>query len=113
MFDPLKEQQPHAMEKIVPIAGDVTLPNFGMSPSDQQTILENVSVVFNSAATIKFDEDLKTAMEMNVKGPRHLLELCRQMKRLEVCIICKSRLLLQFGLEILSTSLLRHSNAKL
>lgn len=43
-----------------------------------------MSIVFNSAATIKFDEELKDAIDMNVKGPMQLLEICRKMKRLEV-----------------------------
>lgn len=84
IFDGLRKQQPHALEKITPVTGDVTLPEFGLSSSDKQLLIDNVSIVFNSAATIKFDEELKQAIEMNVKGPMQLLEICRQMKRLEV-----------------------------
>ncbi len=66
------------------MTGDVTLPGYGLSASDLSLLIENVSVVFNSAATIKFNEELKDAIEMNVKGPMQLLEICRQMKRLVV-----------------------------
>lgn len=72
------------MDKIVPVAGDVTLPGFGISPDDLQTLLDNVSIVFNSAATVRFDEELKEALQTNVKGPRQLLAMARQMKHLEV-----------------------------
>jgi fatty acyl-CoA reductase len=72
------------MTKIVAVTGDVTLPGYGLSASDLNLLIENVSIVFNSAATIKFNEELKDAIEMNVKGPMQLLEICRQMKRLEV-----------------------------
>ena len=72
------------MKKIVAVAGDVTLPGFGLSSSDLQLILDNVSIVFNSAATVKFDEELKTAVQLNVKGPRELLAICRNMKKLQV-----------------------------
>jgi fatty acyl-CoA reductase len=82
----VRQQQPEVMTKITAVTGDVTSPGFGLSPSDLQLLIENVSVVFHSAATIKFNEELKAAMEMNVKGPMHLLEVCRQMKRLEVCL---------------------------
>jgi fatty acyl-CoA reductase len=74
------------MMKITAVTGDITLPGFGLSAFDLELLIENVSVVFHSAATIKFNEELKTAMAMNVKGPMHLLEICRQMKRLEVCL---------------------------
>ncbi len=74
------------MSKVTPVTGDVTFPGYGLSQSDLRLLTENVSVVFNSAATIKFDEELKDALEMNVKGPMQLLEICRQMKQLEVLI---------------------------
>ena len=72
------------MKKIVAVAGDVTFPGFGLSPEDLQLIHDNVSIVFNSAATDKFDEELKTAVQLNVKGPRELLAICRKMKKLQV-----------------------------
>lgn len=72
------------LDKIVPVAGDVTMPGFGISSSDLQLLLDNVSIVFNSAATVRFDEELKEALQTNVKGPRQLLALARQMKHLEV-----------------------------
>ena len=65
-------------------AGYVMLRLFGVSPSDLELLIENVSIVFNSAATVKFDEELQVAVEMNVNGPKRLLEICRQMKQLKV-----------------------------
>lgn len=72
------------MEKIVVVTGDVSRESFGLSPYDLKLITENVSIVFNLAATVRFDEELKTALQMNVKGPRYLLEICRNIKHLEV-----------------------------
>lgn len=84
VFDIIRREQPESLKKLIAMEGDVTLPSFGLSPTDLQLLIDTVSVVFNSAATVRFDEDLKTAIEMNVKGPRRLLEICRQMKQLEV-----------------------------
>lgn len=72
------------LEKIVAVTGDVTREGFGLSPSDLNLLIENVSIVFNLAATVRFDEELKDALQMNVKGPRYLLNICRKMKHLEV-----------------------------
>lgn len=72
------------LEKIVVVSGDVSLEDFGLSTSDLKMLMDNVSVIFNLAATVRFDEDLKTALCMNVKGPRCLLEMCRKMKHLQV-----------------------------
>jgi fatty acyl-CoA reductase len=84
IFSKVKEQQPKVMEKVTAVRGDVTLPELGLSPSDLQLLIENVSVVFHSAATIRFNEELKTALVMNVKGPMEMLEISRKMKHLEV-----------------------------
>ena len=34
-------------------------PNMGMSPEDEQKLIDNVNIVFHSAATVRFDEPLK------------------------------------------------------
>lgn len=80
----MKRDQPDVMSKVIALPGDITLPQYGLSPSDLQLIVENVSVVFNMAATVRFDEELKEAIDTNVKGPRNMLAMCRKMKRLEV-----------------------------
>ena len=72
------------MIKIIPVEGDVSLPTLGISQRDLQVLVENVSLVFNSAATIRFNEDMRTAVQMNVKGLQELLHICRQMKHLDV-----------------------------
>ncbi|RYA67897.1 hypothetical protein DD595_25900, partial [Enterobacter cloacae complex sp. 4DZ3-17B2] len=43
-----------------------------------------VSIVFNVAATVRFDEKLKIAVAINIAGTKELLELCRQMNSLKV-----------------------------
>lgn len=63
----------------------MSLPGLGVSASDIKVLGDSVSIVFHSAATVKFDEALKSAVEMNLKGTMRLIELCRKMERLEVC----------------------------
>lgn len=74
------------MNKLVAVTGDVTIDELGLSPPDLQLLCDNVSIVFHSAATGKFDEELRTAVEVNVKGPQRLMKICHQMKCLEVVI---------------------------
>ena len=69
---------------MVAIAGDISQSGLGISSDDEKTLVENVSVVFHSAATVRFDEILKTAVEMNLKGTMRVVELCRKLKLLEV-----------------------------
>ena len=72
------------MSKLIAVSGDVSLPELGISPSDMLEIKENVTVVFHSAARVKFDEDLRSAIESNVKGPKLVAAFCQQLKNIEV-----------------------------
>ena len=81
----VRTDDPNALKnKLVALEGDMMKPGLGLSPTDTKVIIENVTVIFNLAATIRFDEDLRTAFQMNVKGPRQLLNICHQMKHLNV-----------------------------
>ena len=77
-------QQSELMGKLAALEGDVGLPHFGLSCQDLQIIIEEVSIVFHCAATVRFDEELKVAVHLNVIGTRHMLQICRQMRNLEV-----------------------------
>lgn len=68
----------------MPIAGEMSLPSLGISASDIEILSDSVSVVFHSAATLKFDETLKGAVEINLKGTIKVIQLCRKMKHLDV-----------------------------
>ncbi|XP_023328796.1 putative fatty acyl-CoA reductase CG5065 isoform X1 [Eurytemora carolleeae] len=49
-------------------------------------LVENVSVVFHSAATVKFDEDLTKSVAMNVESVQSMISLCKKMKKLEALV---------------------------
>lgn len=87
MFDNLRRDSPDVLNKLVPIAGDMSLPALGVSPSDVKILSDNVSIVFHSAATVKFDQTLKSAVEMNLKGTMQLIQLVRKLERLDVMLI--------------------------
>lgn len=84
MFEKLIRDQPEAMSKIRVVEGDMSLPNLSLSEADLKLLLDNVSLVFHSAATIRFNEELRKAVQLNVKGTQQLLYICRQMKNLKV-----------------------------
>lgn len=84
MFEKLILEQPEVTSKIISVEGDISLPNLGLSATDLQMLLDKVSLIFNMAATIRFNEKLRTAVQLNVKGPQQLLRICHQMKHLDV-----------------------------
>ncbi|XP_037505453.1 fatty acyl-CoA reductase 1-like [Rhipicephalus sanguineus] len=82
MFEHLKQEQPDALKKVTALAGDLTEPKLGLSAFDQATLVDSVSVVFHSGATVRFDEPLREAVRLNVLGTRRVLDLCKKMANL-------------------------------
>ena len=70
--------------KVVAIAGDVTMTNLGLSGANRQLLADRVSIVFHTAATIRFDAPLKQAVIVNTRGTKYMLDLAKEIKNLEV-----------------------------
>jgi thioester reductase-like protein len=57
-----------------------------MSASDIQNLTAEVSIVFHSAATVRFDDPLKFSIQMNVVSVDRLIDLCHKMAKIEALI---------------------------
>lgn len=55
-----------------------------LSKEDRETLIKEVDIVFHCAATVRFDEKLKQAVQLNVEASKYFLELGREMKNLKV-----------------------------
>lgn len=84
LFDKLRKERPNDLNKIIPIHGDITSEELGISEDDQTLLSRTVSVVFHSAATVKFDEKLKLSVTINMLGTKRLVQLCQRMVSLDV-----------------------------
>lgn len=51
-----------------------------------QTLKETVNIVFHSAATVRFDQGIKEAVNLNTLGSKRLWDLCSQMQNLRSII---------------------------
>ncbi|KFV70949.1 Fatty acyl-CoA reductase 1 [Dryobates pubescens] len=86
VFDRVREDCPNFHEKIKPINAELTQPKLAISAEDEEELLTRVNIVFHCAATVRFDEPLKHALQLNAMGTQRLLELARQMQNLEAFI---------------------------
>lgn len=84
LFEKLRESVPKFRHKIVTVAGDCSIAGLGLSLTDRQTLVSNISIIFHAAATIKFDESLKLAVDINVHGTKDVIELGKEMTNLKV-----------------------------
>ncbi|XP_020803442.1 fatty acyl-CoA reductase wat [Drosophila serrata] len=67
IFHVLAVEKPEALDKLVAVQGDVSLPGLGIDPEMIQR-MRNVSLVYHCAATVRFDEPLRVALRLNVGG---------------------------------------------
>ncbi|KAJ0182891.1 hypothetical protein K1T71_000867 [Dendrolimus kikuchii] len=84
IFDHLKEKKSKELLKIVPVAGDVADLRLGLADSDWKTLVEEVDIIFHMAATTRFDEPLRVATNVNIRGTREALALARACKKLRL-----------------------------
>lgn len=71
-------------EKVEWIYGDLTLDNFGLTMNDLSALKNSVNVIFHVAATIRFNEPLATALKINFRSTKILLDIALECKYLEV-----------------------------
>jgi fatty acyl-CoA reductase len=82
MFATIAKNMPGQLEKLRVVQGDIIELRLGMSDADRATLVREISVVFHSAATVKFDEELSKAVSMNVRGTKEMLDLAKEMPQL-------------------------------
>ena len=81
IYDSVRVKHPSVLEKIHPVKGDVSLPDLGLSREDRIMLTENVNTVFHVAATVKFNEPLNVAVDVNTRGTARIIQLCKELKR--------------------------------
>ncbi|XP_055643394.1 putative fatty acyl-CoA reductase CG5065 isoform X2 [Toxorhynchites rutilus septentrionalis] len=86
VFQRIKNEKPDVFKKLIPIQGDVTQDGLGIAIEDLKRLREETEVVFHCAATLKLEAKLKDAIEMNTVGTKRLLDICKQMKKLQVLL---------------------------
>lgn len=83
LFDPLRKRNAEIFKKLIPIAGDVSELNLGMSEQDIKR-MKNVSIIFHSAASVRFDDSLRYAVFMNTRGTREIVEFAKTLSNIKV-----------------------------
>ncbi|XP_045458029.1 fatty acyl-CoA reductase wat-like [Melitaea cinxia] len=82
VFQRAHEENPKGIHKVVPIVGDMELPGLGLSDGDRKLLKSRVTIIINSAATVKFDEKLSIATGINVRGTVEIIKLAKECRNL-------------------------------
>ncbi|XP_026286499.1 fatty acyl-CoA reductase 1-like isoform X2 [Frankliniella occidentalis] len=86
LFDRLRAEQPHALDKIVVLPGDITELGLGLSQEHRALLQREVSVVYHVAASVRFDDPFRKAVFTNLRSTREVVELARGMPQLKVLV---------------------------
>lgn len=84
VFDVLKRKRPNFERKISLVSGDCVLQDLGLDEETKKVLIQEVDCVFHCAATVRFDQHIKTATYINVRAVRDLLAMAKRMKKLKV-----------------------------
>nr|XP_022904425.1 fatty acyl-CoA reductase 1-like [Onthophagus taurus] len=75
-----------AYDKIEAISGDFMMENLNLSEIDKEKLIEEVSIVFHVAASIRMNLPLKEAVITNTTSTYQLFKLCMNMKILQAFV---------------------------
>lgn len=76
------DQNPNVMNKIFPVIGEITKPNFDLNFDHFKRVTETAEIVYHLAASLKLEATLKPNIIMNLVGTKNTLDLAKQMKNL-------------------------------
>lgn len=85
IFERLRTERPGFQLKVYPLEGDCAKPRLGLSDDSVQTLKE-VNVIFHVAATVRFDEKIRTATAINVQSSIDLTDIARTMPDLKAFV---------------------------
>ncbi|KAL7727458.1 hypothetical protein ACLKA6_017577 [Drosophila palustris] len=86
VFSVLLKLNPKFSDRVTAIAGDCGLPDLGISVEDRKLLVNEVQIVLHCAATVRFDEPLHVALDINTRGTFLVVQLAKEMRRLETFV---------------------------
>ncbi|XP_025194170.1 fatty acyl-CoA reductase wat-like [Melanaphis sacchari] len=86
LFELMKKQEPNYLEKITAVIGDCCLPNLGIDLQNTNILKNEVNIVIHSAATVRFDEHLRKAVNVNIIALQDILKMSQEMPNLKAFV---------------------------
>lgn len=86
IFRRINEEKPEVLKKIVPVFGDITQNDCGLNEEQLRRVIEETELVFHMAASLKLEATLKPNILMNLTGTKHVIEMCKRMKNLQLMV---------------------------
>lgn len=84
----MRTEFPERLKKMKAMEGDLGMPGLGLSDDNKAILINDVSIIFNGAASLRLEAGLKDAIKHNTTGTKHVLDLAVEMKNLVVKKFC-------------------------
>ncbi|XP_071565647.1 fatty acyl-CoA reductase 1-like [Temnothorax nylanderi] len=86
LYERLREERFSIFEKLIPISGNVSEKELGLSDADRQMLIERVTIIIHGAASVRFNDSLKHAILSNTRATRDICILAQSMKNLKALV---------------------------
>lgn len=83
IFDSMRKDNPKSFEKLVAVEVDYSTHDLNIDPDLLDKIQTEVQIVFNIAASVKFNELLSDAIDINVLGTKKVVNLVLGIEKLK------------------------------
>ncbi|XP_050334697.1 fatty acyl-CoA reductase wat isoform X1 [Bactrocera neohumeralis] len=83
IFDTIRTEQPELFRKVHAVRVDYSAIDLGIAAEDREILCDEVEIIFNVVASVKFNEKLSDAIDINVLGTKKILDLSMEMKKLK------------------------------
>eukprot|EP00729_Bicosta_minor_P014618 gene14619-10188_t len=90
VFSRAKQAVPGCEKKVKAVRGDIGADRLGMSDEDRAEVAEKVTILIHIAATVRFQERLKNAINLNIKGVKRMIELAHDLKQCDSFVHCST-----------------------
>lgn len=86
IFSRLRQLVPDFRKKVVAVSGDCSQLRLGLTDEAFNDLTQKVNIIIHGAATVRFDEKIRLATHINVRGVREILQLAQKCVNLKVNI---------------------------
>ncbi|XP_030372117.1 fatty acyl-CoA reductase wat [Scaptodrosophila lebanonensis] len=83
IFNTIRSDCPSLFEKLHAIRADYSAIDLDIDAADRAMLSSEVQIVFNVVASVKFNEKLSDAIDINVLGTNKIVDLATEMKQLK------------------------------
>jgi alcohol-forming fatty acyl-CoA reductase len=83
LFKEMDKYDAKFLSKLRLVNGDMEIEGLGMADGDLEYIKNHVEIIVHGAATVRFDEELRKAITINIRGTKSVLDIAIECSKLQ------------------------------